>query len=86
VSLLTEHEQRRAAMIAEWGKPERVPAPADGLIAWRYRDRAAAEAWQASTLTFYGHPSLSITDQDDGTAIGITDLRPALTRAARDSK
>jgi hypothetical protein len=85
-----ERYRRRMAMMLAHGKPERVGAlmalnlidradvDLNQVIAYRYRDQGAADAWQASTLTHNGIPSLGTApDPDKGGVIGVYDLRMA---------
>lgn len=88
----TGHWERRAALVAAYGCPVRVPGghalrildarsrvhPRD-VVAFLYRDRAAAEAWAAANAEHYGHPSLGITPAEGG-VLGVVDLRPDLAR------
>ena len=81
-------------MIARWGEPEKIRSTGpllerlgatgvdpDDVVAFLYAGRAAAEAWHASNLEHYGHPSLGFLDASDGQVIGVLDLRPAIHEA-----
>jgi hypothetical protein len=69
------------------GRPERVGAllalnligradvDLDQVLAYRYRDQAAADAWQRSTLEHNGVRSLGTAPDGDNGVIGIYDLR-----------
>jgi hypothetical protein len=84
----SEHLTRHAALCERYGKPEAVDAvralellgltsrgPQD-VIAFRYRDREAAAAFDASNAEHTpGYHSLGIADTDEG-VIGILDLLP----------
>ncbi len=86
-------DERQERMFRRYGKPEQVSelaawellhpddvSPAE-ICAFRYRDQEAADAYAASNLEHYGHPSLGTVRLEDGTVIGVLDLRPALRRA-----
>lgn len=95
-------EQRREELREHHGTPESVRSydalliamnhhvtlhvNGPDVIAYYYRDRAAAEAYAASNTEHNNAPSLAIIDLPDGRALGITDLRPALTAAGLRSK
>jgi hypothetical protein len=84
------HGERRAVLTAAHGLPRRADPggalrvlgkrdlvhPRD-VIAFVYRDQAAAEAWAASNVAHYGHPSLGLTPVDGG-VLGVLDLRGVL--------
>jgi hypothetical protein len=81
------HQRRHAALCERWGKPEHVdavhalallgitsPGPQD-VLAFRYRDREAAEAFDASNAEHTpGYVSLGIAETSEG-VIGVIDLR-----------
>jgi hypothetical protein len=82
----------RAELIAEHGKPRSVDVAAAlrligkrdqvhprDAVAFAYRDHRAAQAWAASNLEHYGHPSLG-WDVGGDAVIGVIDLRPELFR------
>lgn len=83
-------DARRAALIAAHGEPRMTDGgaalallglrgavhPAD-VVAFAYRDRDAAAAWQASNLEHNGIPALGAAVAETG-VIGVLDLRPAL--------
>lgn len=87
-----DHEQRRRQLEDAHGRPVLAGAgdalrllglrdrvhPLD-VIAFVYRDQAAADAWAASNADHYGHPCLG-TIPVDGGVLGVLDLRPALAR------
>lgn len=80
---------RREALRAQYGQPVTVDAaealrvlgehmhlaPAD-VVAFRYRDQEGADAYAASNLEHYGHPSLGTYVVPDG-VVGVIDLRQA---------
>jgi hypothetical protein len=80
-------DARRAELTAVYGRPERYDALAalslldrldvdlSEVLAYRYRDQAAADAWQRSTLTHNGVKSLGTAEIADGSVIGVYDLR-----------
>lgn len=55
-------------------------ATADDVYAFIYRNKAAADAWGESNLTYNKVPTLAQVPLPDGRVIGILDLRPALKR------
>lgn len=81
-------------LVARYGKPVKIPGivglatlglddqgiPADDVIAFRYSSLQAAEAFAASNKRRHGHPSLGVAEENDGGAVGVTDLRPALAK------
>lgn len=83
--------ERRAQLAAEHGRARSVDRAAalrllglretvhpNNVVAFTYRDRAAAQAYHASNADHQGVPSLGITTCDGG-VIGVLDLRPVLT-------
>jgi hypothetical protein len=90
VTDLDDHGERHARLVAEHGKPGQVRAalalellgvratvhPRD-VVAYAYRDQAAADAFTASTAAHYGIPCLG-TVVVDGAIVGAYDLRPVL--------
>jgi hypothetical protein len=50
-----------------------------------YRDAAQADAWLASNLEHYGHPTLARATLPDGRVVGILDMRPAIARAEQEA-
>jgi hypothetical protein len=85
---------RRTELAAAHGVPVRVGAlmalgmlgrldvGLDDVIAYRYRDQAAADAWQASTLAHNGVPALGTHPSNDGGVIGVYDIRLGSLREA----
>ena len=85
------HEHRRARLAAAYGRPARFSSgealrllglrdqvhPRD-VIAWAYRDRAAANAWAYADWACYRHPSLGTVLAEGAGWVGVTDLRPML--------
>lgn len=86
---ITAHDRRRAALERDWGKPERFGDttlalgfigrqdidPAE-VIAFRYRDQDAADAWQHSTLVNHDVASLGTAMLGRGLGVvGVYDLR-----------
>jgi hypothetical protein len=89
-----ETTRRRARLVHDHGKPRMLhgeaigPALAalgienvkpDEVVAFAYRDRAAAEAWTEANRLHYGHVSLGI-GEILGETVGVLDLRPWLGR------
>jgi hypothetical protein len=86
-------DARRAALVAAHGEPRMIDGgaalallglrgqvhPAD-VVAFAYRDRAAAAAWQASNAAHNGVPALGAAVAGDE-VVGVLDLRPALGTA-----
>lgn len=86
------HEHRRARLIGLYGCPARFDAAAAlrllglrrevhprDVIAWAYRDQAAADGWAASNRVHYRHESLGTALVEGAGVVGVTDLRPMLT-------
>jgi hypothetical protein len=86
-----DHGQRRADLTARHGPASPVPAAAALRLlgvraqvhprdakAFAYRDRAAAEAWAASTAAHCGVTSLGLVPAEGLGWVGAYDLRPAL--------
>lgn len=90
-----EESARREALRTRYGQPDMVDAaealsvlgdthiaPAD-VVAFRYRDQEAADAYAASNLEHYGHPSLGTYVVPDG-VVGVIDLSEALRVLGRE--
>lgn len=87
--------ERRALLIARYGQPAQVDRagalrllglrdavhPRD-VVAFLYRDQAAAGAFAASNAEHQGIPSLG-TCLAEGGVVGVLDLRPELARHAQ---
>ena len=83
----------RVELIDRYGQPRLYPAaralrllgqrnhihPRD-VVAFTYRDQAAADAWQTANWENHQHPWLGSIPAEDTGVIGVIDLRAALTR------
>jgi hypothetical protein len=88
-------EERQQALYGAHGRPKQVDGgaalrllglrdrvhPID-VVAFAYRDQAAADAYAASNAEHHGLASLG-TAPCDGGVVGVLDLRPALAEYGR---
>jgi hypothetical protein len=72
-------QDRRVALEVLHGKPERLPAREEHVLAFRHSSQEAAEAYADSNRNHHGHPAW-VEQTPDGW-LSVVDLRPAVARA-----